>query len=122
MASATVEVPENLQITQDLAKDLIEDHSAETATSLKPGRSFVPSRKAAAYPRTLEKTDRAQYTARPYGPVMNVTIINFRQDASGRWLYQAQDTDNKPVKKEGKNEPEWIPETKLRKLQPATSG
>ena len=52
---------------------------------------------------------------------MNVTIINCRQDATGRWLYQAQDTDKNPVKQEGKDEPEWIPEGKLRKLEPATS-
>ena len=33
MASASTELPENLQITQDLARDLIEDDSAEVCTS-----------------------------------------------------------------------------------------
>ena len=72
------------------------------------------------YPQKLQEKDKAQYSARLYGPVMNVTIINCSQDARGKWLYQAQDTDKNPVKQEGKDEPEWLPETKLRKLEAAT--
>lgn len=74
------------------------------------------------YPQKFQENNRAQYSAKQYGPVMNVTIIGCRQKATGKWEYQAQDTDRNAVKQEGKNEPEWIPETKLRKLEPATGG
>ena len=69
----------------------------------------------------LHENDRAQYTARRYGPVMNVVVTSCRRDERGRWLYQAQDTDMKPVKLEGEDEPLWIPDTKLRRLEPAAS-
>ncbi|KAI9711321.1 MAG: hypothetical protein M1820_002308 [Bogoriella megaspora] len=140
MASASIEVPEHPQMNQDLAKNPIEDNVVETNTGGKIGRSFMPRktvvnvstffhttpgldlelRQRNQYPQKLQKQNKAQYSAKQYGPVMHVTIIDCRQDTTGRWHYQAQDTDGNPVRQESKDQPDWIPETKLKKLQPVT--
>lgn len=63
--------------------------------------------------RQFEKDETAQYTTRFLGPVMNVTITNHKQD-NGKWVYQVRDSAGNPVQSEGRNEPDWIPEDKLR--------
>lgn len=45
---------------------------------------------------------------------MNVTITKCKKDeANGKWLYQAKDSAQVPVKAENSDEPIWIPEGNL---------